>query len=103
MVDRRRLARLKAAMQGKGIVIEREDGSTEVFSESPALLLEFLVDSWEEGIAEERGEEYEWREETGRLRKALDNATDQSREKFYANYTPFVAWEEEVRLREMGE
>jgi hypothetical protein len=103
VVDRRRLARLKAAMRRDGIVIERQDGGTEVFPESESLLLEFLVDSWEEGIAEEKSEEFEWRPETARLKEALDGATLESREEFFRKYTPAVAWEEECHRRDTNE
>ena len=74
-----------------------------MFPMNESLALEFLVDSWEEGIAAEQGEEYEWREETGRLKEALDNATEESRHAFYANYTPAVAWEEECHRRDTNE
>ena len=34
-----------------------------------------------------------------RLKKALENATPESRDEFYTEYTPVVAWEEECRRR----
>ena len=103
MVDRRRLARLKADLEKEGIVIDLQDGGTEVFPMSESLALEFLVESWEEGIAAEQGEEHEWRKETGRLKEALNRATTESRHAFYANYTPAVAWEEECHRRDTNE
>jgi hypothetical protein len=90
VVERRRLTRLRTKAQQGGIVIELKDGSTEVFPKCASL--EFTVAGWEEGMAADNGEEYTWDPEMERLKKALKNATPESREEFYANYA--IIWED---------
>ena len=90
MVDRRRLSRLRTKAQEGGMVIELNDGSTEVFPKRASL--EFCVACWEEGIAAEKGIEYSWHPETNRLKKALENATPESYAEFNAKYA--IIWEE---------
>jgi hypothetical protein len=97
VVERRRLSRLRTKAQQGDIVIELKDSSTEVFPMGASL--EFTVACWAEGMAADRGEEYTWDPEMERLKKALENATPESRDEFYAEYTPVVAWEEECRRR----
>lgn len=89
MVDRRRLARLKAAAHRDGIFVELEGGGAEVFPKSASL--EFTVACWAEGMAEEKGEEYAWDPELRRLKEALENATPESRDDFYNKYA--IVWE----------
>jgi hypothetical protein len=93
VVERRRLSRLRTKAQQGGIVIELKDGSTEVFPECASL--EFCVACWEEGMAADKGEEYTWDPEMERFKKALENATPESREEFYANYV--IIWEDSYR------
>jgi hypothetical protein len=90
VVDRRRLRRLETEAQKDGIVVRREDGSTEVFPKRASL--EFCVACWEEGIAAEKGIEYSWHPETNRLKKALENATPESYAEFNAKYA--IIWED---------
>jgi hypothetical protein len=101
VVDRRRLARLKAAVHRDGIVIELEDSGSEVFPQSASF--DFITSCWAEGIAEDKGEEFTPDPEYERLKRALENATPESREEFYAKYTPAVAWEEECHRRDTNE
>jgi len=96
---RRWVRRIERDAREDSIVVELQDGTTRMFPESESLILEFITSSWASGMAEDAGEEYEWNPELKRLNDALDNATDESREEFYATYTPFVAWEEDVRQR----
>jgi hypothetical protein len=54
-------------------------------------------------MAEDMGEEPVWEGETGRLKGALDNATDESRAEFRSTYMPTAAWKEDVRRGEGAE
>jgi hypothetical protein len=90
MVDRRRLSRLRTKAQEGGMVIELNDGSTEVFPKRASL--EFCVACWQEGIAAEEGIEYSWHPETNRLKEALENATPESYAEFNAKYA--IIWED---------
>ena len=97
---RRWMRRIERDAQETSMVIEMQDGTTQMFPESESLILEFITSSWASGMAEDAGEEYEWNPELKRLNDALDNATEESREAFLSTYTPFPAWEEEVRRRD---
>jgi hypothetical protein len=96
---RRWVRRIERDAREDGIVVELQDGTTRMFPESESLILEFITSSWASGMTEDAGEEYEWNPELKRLNGALDNATEESREAFLSTYTPFPAWEEEVRRR----
>jgi hypothetical protein len=97
MVDRRRLRRLEAETQRDGIVVRLEDGSTEVFSKYAPFYL--WAAEIEEGMEAEEGNvapsqpttPQGW--EALRLRKALENATLESRAGYEARYGAMFRWE----------
>ena len=92
MVDHRRLRRLKLEAQQDGVVLQLRDGSTSVFSKHTPL--EFCVACWEEGMAAEEGVAYTWHPELERFKKALQNATPESRAGYDARYGGMFRWEE---------
>ncbi len=96
MVTRRQLQRLKQAAERGGVVIERRDGTSAVFSEHAPLALWAL--EVEEGMeAEESIEPSEPTTPHGRealrLREALENATPESRAGYEARYGAMFRWE----------
>ena len=98
MVDRRRLARLKAEVQGGGVVVHLRNGKTEVFSEHAPFYL-WAADV-EEGMEAEEGNfapsepttPHGW--EALRLRHALENTTPQSRTEYEERFGGMFVWEE---------
>jgi hypothetical protein len=96
MVTRRRLQRLKQAAKRGGVVIERRDGTSAVFSEHAPLALWAL--EVEEGMEAQEGIKpsepttpHGW--EALRLREALENATPESRAGYEARYGAMFRWE----------
>jgi hypothetical protein len=87
---RRWIRRVERDAREDSIVIRLQDGSTRVFPMRASL--EFTVACWAEGMAADKGEEYTWDPEMERLKKALENATPESRDEFYANYA--IIWED---------
>ena len=97
MVTRRRLQRLKQAAKRGGVVIERRDGTSAVFSEHAPLALWAL--EVEEGMEVEEGiKPSEPTTPHGGaallLREALENATLESRTEYEARFGEMFVWEE---------
>jgi hypothetical protein len=98
VVDRRRLARLKAEVQGGGVVVHLRNGKTEVFSKHAPFYL-WAADV-EEGMEAEEGNfapsepttPNGW--EALRLREALENATPESRAGYEERFGRMFVWEE---------
>jgi hypothetical protein len=97
MVTRRQLQRLKQAANRGGVVIERRDGTSEVFSEHAPLTLWAL--EVEEGMEAQEGIKpsepttpHGW--EALRLREALENATPESLIEYEERFGGMFVWEE---------
>ena len=96
MVTRRQIQRLKQAAKWGGVVIERRDGKSAVFSEHDPLALWAL--EVEEGIEAQEGiapseptMRHGW--EALRFREALENATPESRAGYEERFGGMFVWE----------
>jgi hypothetical protein len=97
MVERRRLARLKALAQKGGVLVQLRNGNTEVFSEHAPFYL-WAADV-EEGMEAEEDISFSQRttshgREALALREALTNATPESRASYEERFGGMFRWEE---------
>ncbi len=78
------MRRIERDAREDSMVIHLQDGSVQVFPNN--LYLDFIAACWDEGIAAEKGEEYEWEPQLRRLKEALENATPASYDEFFGEW-----------------